>query len=302
MSDKIERVPRNFCALPEEQSSWHNSRVVIIPAPYDFTSTYVAGSRRGPEAIINASMNMELFDEELGIESCKIGIHTQEQLAPVAASPENMIEVVEEAVSEVVFGGKFPVLLGGEHSITIGAVKSLKHKHPGLSILQLDAHADLRNSYQGSRFSHACTGRRTAEMGELVLAGIRSLSAEEEAYRQNSSISYYPAADILSGQVKTEEIVSKLGKELYISVDLDVFDPSIMPATGTPEPGGLGWYDILKILRAACRGRTVVGFDLVELCPIPYNPAPDFLAAKLIYRLIGYIFSEELKSKKGGGK
>jgi agmatinase len=298
MTEKHERIPHNFGALPVNQSSWHNSRVVIVPVPYDLTSTYVTGSRRGPEAIIAASMNMELFDEEIENETSRIGIHTEGQLEQISASPERMLAAIEERVNEIASARKLPVMLGGEHSITIGALQALKKKHPHLSILQLDAHADLRDSYQGTKFSHACVGRRAAEAGTLVQAGIRSLSMEEQEFLNGSAIKQFPASEILREGRRPEEIVSNLGKELYITIDLDVFDPSVMPATGTPEPGGLGWYDVLKILRAACRERTVVGFDVVELCPIPYTIAPDFLAAKLVYRLIGYIFAGELKLKK----
>ena len=297
MNGKMSRIPHNFGALPEDLSSWKNSRVVIIPAPYDLTSTYVSGSRRGPEAIIAASMNMELYDEELGFETARIGIHTQEKIEPATASPGAMVEAVEVAVSKTALAGKLPVTLGGEHSVTIGAIKALVNEHPRLSILQLDAHADLRDSYQGTRLSHACAGRRAAELGSLVQAGVRSLSVEEEAFRKKSDVRTFFAADMVSGRVTPKEIASALGDELYVTIDLDVFDPSVMPATGTPEPGGLGWYYVTGLLREACRGRKVVGFDVVELCPMPYNVAPDFFAAKLVYRLIGYIFAGELGKK-----
>jgi agmatinase len=288
-------VPHNFCGLPEEFSSWLNARAAIIPVPYDLTSTYVSGSRRGPDAIISASMNMEQFDEELRVETFRIGIHTLDQLEAAAASPEEMVDAVEESVSQVIAAGKLPIMLGGEHSLTVGALRALRKKHRRLSILQFDAHADLRDSYQGTRFSHACAARRALEFGSVVQVGIRSLSAPEEEFRSGASaLKSFFAADIISGRAKPGEIIAALGEPLYITIDLDVFDTSIMPATGTPEPGGLGWYDVIGLLRSACEGRTVVGFDVVELCPIPSNVAPDFLAAKLVYRLIGYIFHKEL--------
>ncbi len=287
-------VPRNFCGLPPAYSSWDSARAVIIPVPYDLTSTYVSGSRSGPDAIIGASMNMEHFDEELRVETFRIGIHTQDRLEPTASSPDDMIAAVERAVGRVAAAGKLPVTLGGEHSITTGALRALKRRHRKLSILQLDAHADLRDAYQGTRQSHACAGRRAAEMGTLVQAGIRSLSAEEERFRLGSDVATFFAADIAEGRVSAQEIVAGLGEELYITVDLDALDPSVMPATGTPEPGGLGWYQLLGILRAACAGRRVVGFDVVELCPIPGNVAPDFLAVKLVYRMLGYVFADLL--------
>ena len=283
-------TPRNFCGLPPAFSSWDVSRAVIIPVPYDLTSTYVSGSRRGPGAIIDASMNLEQFDDELRCETFRIGIHTQDQIEPTASSPDEMLAAVERAVGRVAVAGKLPVTLGGEHSITVGALRALTKRHRRLSILQLDAHADLRDSYQGTRASHACAGRRAAEMGTLVQAGIRSLSAEEERFRATSDVATFFAADIVEGRALPQEIAAGLGEELYITIDLDAIDPAAMPATGTPEPGGLSWYQMLAILRAACAGRRVVGFDVVELCPIPGNVAPDFLAAKLVYRLLGYIF------------
>ncbi|MCX6356082.1 MAG: agmatinase [Candidatus Aureabacteria bacterium] len=294
MAEKAHRIPNNFCGLPEEFSSWRNSRVVIIPVPYDLTSTYVSGSRSGPRAIINASMNMEQFDEELKTENFRIGIHTQEQLETIASSPEPMMAAIEGAVEEVLAADKFPVLLGGEHSITIGALRAVRKKHRRISILHFDAHADLRDSYQGTSLSHACAGRRASEMGRLVQVGIRSLSAEEEEFRSKSEVRTFFAADLASGRAHLNEIISSIDGDLYITIDLDVFDPSIVPATGTPEPGGLTWYDVTGILRAACEGRRVVGMDVVELCPIMNSVASDFLAAKLVYRAIGYVFSGEL--------
>lgn len=291
MSKKYNRVPHNFCGLPEEFSSWRNSRAVIVPVPYDLTSTYVSGSRRGPDAIISASMNMEQYDEELRTETFRIGIHTQAQLEAAAASPDEMIDAVEDAVGRVVTAGKLPVMLGGEHSLTVGALRALRKKYRSLSVLQFDAHADLRDSYQGTRLSHACAARRAAEIGSVVQVGIRSLSASEEAYRAKApGVLTFFAADIMTGRVRPDEIAAAPGDPLYVTIDLDVFDPSIMPATGTPEPGGLGWYDVIGLLKNVCGGRTVVGFDVVELCPMPHNVAPDFLAAKLVYRLLGYIF------------
>jgi agmatinase len=236
-------------------------------------------------------MNMEQYDEELRTETSRMGIHTQDQLETAAASPDEMIDAVEDAVGRVVAAGKFPVMLGGEHSLTIGALRAFRKKHRTLSVLQFDAHADLRDSYQGTRLSHACAARRAAELGSVVQVGIRSLSAPEERYRSRTSeVSTFFAADMISGRVSPDEIVAAIGDPLYITIDLDVFDPSVMPATGTPEPGGLGWYDVIGLLRRVCEGRTVVGFDVVELCPMPSNVAPDFLAAKLVYRLLGYIF------------
>jgi len=240
-------------------------------------------------------MNMEQFDEELGTENFRVGIHTQDRLETVASSPEAMMGVIDTAVGEVLAAGKLPVVLGGEHSVTIGALRAVRGKFRRFSILHFDAHADLRDSYQGTPFSHACAGRRASEAGKLVQVGIRSLSREEEEFRRGASLQTFFAADIVSGRARPRDIVSGLEEDLYITIDLDVLDPAIMPATGTPEPGGLSWYDVTGILRAACEGRRVVGFDVVELCPDANGVAPAFLAAKLIYRLLGYIFMDELQ-------
>ncbi|MDD5555738.1 MAG: agmatinase [bacterium] len=288
---KPDRVPHNFCGLPERSSSWRTARAVVIPVPYDLTSTYVAGSRNGPAAIIAASTHMETYDEELGVETFRIGIHTQDPLETEASTPARMIAAVESAVGGVAAAGKLPVVLGGEHSVTAGALRALKKRHRRLSVLQFDAHADLRDSYQGTPFSHACAGRRALEAGTLVQVGIRSLSAEEARFRRGAAgLRTFFAADLVARRTDPREIVACLGDPVYITVDLDVFDPSVVPATGTPEPGGLGWYDVIGILREACAARRVVGFDVVELCPMPPGVASDFLAAKLVYRLLGYIF------------
>jgi agmatinase len=203
---------------------------------------------------------------------------------------------VERAVGEVMEADKLPVLLGGEHSVTIGALQAAKRRYPNFSVLQFDAHADLRDSYQGTRYSHACVGRRACELAGLTQVGIRSMCAEEAEFRKSSSVKTFFAADLANNDIPAGKIFSGLEENLYITIDLDVFDPSIMPATGTPEPGGLSWYTVLAILREACRKHKIIGFDVVELCPMPYNVAPDFLASKLIYRMLGYIFYGYLKA------
>ena len=291
-------------------------RFTVLSVPYDRTATYVKGASKGPAAIIEASAQVELYDEELETEPWKHGVETLPPLDVGDLTPEAMVEAVEGAVGEVVSisssGDSTPVLLGGEHSVTIGAVRALKKRYPELSVLQLDAHADLRDSYQGSRFNHACVGRRIIELCPLVQAGVRSLSAREAEFlsgrghgqdhgkgRSQNSVKTFFAKDLLSGpedkgrfNKAVEDIAASLSGEVYITIDIDCLDPSVMPATGTPEPGGLSWYEVLGILRAATKGRKgkkVVGFDLVELSPIEGMVAPDFLASRLVYRLMGYI-------------
>jgi agmatinase len=262
---------------------------VIVPVPYDLTSTYQPGSRRGPVAIIEASTNMELYDDELKKETYSTGIHTTMPLKVDSRGPKHMTSVVRRKISRLAALNKIPVILGGEHSISFGVVQAMKDKYPKLKVLQLDAHADLRNSYQKSPYSHASVARRISEICSLVQVGIRSLSKEEADFLPGSNIKSYSADFVSENKKWCETICKDLSGDVFISIDLDVFDPSIMPATGTPEPGGLYWKDILYLLRNISRSCKIRGFDVVELAPIPGLIAPDFMAAKLIYRLMGYI-------------
>ena len=297
----LEGVPfteLNFCGLEAGHSSLEGATFVVIPAPYDLTTSYMAGTRRGPLAIIEASTHMELFDEELGIETYRAGIHTLPLLEPTTSGPEDMIRRVEEVCSAVIGRDKIPVLLGGEHSLSIGMVRALKDRYPGISVLHLDAHADMRDVYNGSPYNHGCVSRRIYELCPVVQVGIRSISAEEAGFIRGSGIRTVYASQFLASPMD-RTIFDSLTDDLYITVDLDVFDPSLMPAVGTPEPGGLGWYAVLLVLREAIRGRHVVGFDVVELSPIPGCIAPDYLAARLVYRIMGYIIQER-KRREGG--
>ncbi len=268
------------------------ARVVIIPAPYEGTVTYRKGTRNGPYAIFEASKYMELYDEEMNAETFKIGIHTMPPLDIASLSPEAMIRAVQKAERDVLAAGKFPVLIGGEHSVSIGAVKAAKEAAGDISILHFDAHHDLRDEYEGSKNSHACVGRRMQEIASLVQLGIRSASKEDRDFlsSQNNISRVVSAYDILNDTLWDRKALESLKEKVYISIDLDVLDTSIMPAVGTPEPGGLGWYLMLDILKLVAQNREVIGFDVVELSPLSGNIAPDFLASKLIYRLLGYIF------------
>src|SRR3972149_4739254 len=279
----------NYGGIDASNSSFSEAMFVVLPVPYDLTSTYQSGSRRGPLAILEASANMELYDEELGKETYLSGIHTVLPLEADARGPKEMIASVRGAVGQVLASDKIPVVLGGEHSISFGAVQAMKDKYPQISVLQLDAHADLRNAYQGSPYSHAAVARRIAEICPLVQAGIRSLSAEEAAFMAEGGVQTFSAGFIHQGKGWREEICGKLSGDLYVTIDLDVLDPAVMPATGTPEPDGLSWRDVLGLLGEVSRRCRIRGFDVVELAPIPGMIAPDFLAAKLIYRLMGYL-------------
>ena len=278
-----EFAPFNFGALGDDLSSLGDAHVVILPVPYDSTSTYLAGSREGPQAIICASRNMELFDEELGFEPSRVGIHTLPFLEPVTGSPDEMVRIVSSVVDSHLGAEKFVVLLGGDHILSVGSVLALKKRRDSLGVIQFDAHADLRESYQGTRMSHACTGRRLAEMCPLLQVGTRSMSQAEHEFRASCDIRSLSPSHIeeFSGRL------SDLPEEVYVSIDVDVLDPSIMPSVGTPEPGGLSWAQMADLTDEIARTKKVVGFDVTELRPIPGLVAPDFLAAKLVYRLIG---------------
>lgn len=295
----------NFGGFPRETFEGKETRYAVLSVPYDLTASYISGMRNGPRAIIEASTHMELYDEELGCEPCEAGIETWPQVESTAVGPEEMIRRVRDGVAGILDAGKVPVMLGGEHSITLGLVQALLERHPKMSVLQLDAHADMRDTYQDTPFNHACVARRISELCPIVQVGIRSLSVDEAEFlgaekkagrKAKSRIATHYASEVLSG-INWDRVSRELTDEICITIDLDVFDPSIMPATGTPEPGGLGWYDVLGVLRNVISKKKVVGFDVVELCPLPGNIAPDFLAAKLVYKIMGYM-NEGAKGKR----
>jgi agmatinase len=263
--------------------------VVVLPVAYDGTAEWHGGARDGPRAIIEASRYLELYDDELDREICEVGIHTLPELPPEMAGPEHMVQRVYEVTRGLLAKDKTVLMLGGEHTLTLGMVRAYREKYPALSVLQLDAHADLRDSYLGTRFSQATVMRRVCELCPIVPVGIRSLSQEEQRFMAEAGIVPFYACDLISGEVTNQQIVASLTKEVYLTIDLDVLDPSIMPAVGTPEPGGIGWYQILALLREVARARHIVGFDLVELCPGEGPAACAFTAAKLAYKLVGYI-------------
>jgi len=282
-------VPKTFADLPAPYSAAETARVAILPAPYDGTSTWVKGADRGPAAVIDASAHLELYDIETGTEVYRMGISTERALDG-SGSPEEMAARVREAVGRLLDRGRLPVLLGGEHSVTIGAVAAAASRFRGLSVLQLDAHADLRPTFEGSAYNHACVMSRVREMCPFVQVGIRSMDVEEKAFLPEGRVFFAERIQIKEGPGWMDAVVAALADTVYLTVDLDVFDPSLVPSTGTPEPGGLGWYPVLALLRRVCRSRRLVAFDVVELCPSSFNRAPDFLAAKLVYKILSYIF------------
>lgn len=264
------------------------SKVVLLPVPYDATSTYIKGAAKAPAAILDASYQLENYDIETGTEPYKAGIYTDEPVTE-DSSPEKMVAAVHTAASKHLAQGKFVVTIGGEHSVSVGAIKAHAETFKDLCVLQFDAHADLRNEYHGSKFNHACVMARVKEFCPIVQVGIRSIDTIETKSIDPERIFF--AQDIYNNRAYINKVIDKLTDNVYITIDLDVFDPSIMPSTGTPEPGGLLWYDVLALLRAVCEKKNVVGFDVVELCPNQDNNAADFTAAKLIYKLLAYKFA-----------
>jgi len=288
-SSKMKEV-FNFGQLPGEFSNIETARIVILPVAYDGTSTWRKGADKGPDAIIEASANMELYDIETDSEVYKKGIFT-DSIIEADVSAGGMVEAINQEVQGYIEQGKFVVVIGGEHSISIGAVKAHSRFYQGLTVLQLDAHSDLRQQYNGSEYNHACVMARVAEICPVVQVGIRSMDSSEKAYINPEKIFF--AKDIYNNKDWFSKAVSKLSDKVYVTFDVDVFDPSVMPSTGTPEPGGLLWYDVLEFLKLVFEQRDVVGFDVVELCPDEANKAPDFMAAKLIYKLLSYKFTRQ---------
>jgi agmatinase len=286
VSGELFLPPRTFAAIPPRYAALETAKVVILPVPYDSTTSYKGGAREGPRAIISASQYLELYDIELNREIHRVGIHTLPELEPVMSAPEKMIERVYQATKDLLQRERLVVMLGGEHSLTLGSVKAHREKYQKLSVLQLDAHADLRDEYLGTKYSHACVMRRIWELCPTVSVGIRSLSLEEHEFLQEHELKTFYAEDYTEHLIL--EVLSALSPEVYVTIDLDVFDPGIMSAVGTPEPGGLAWQQVLSLLRAVAQEKRIVGFDIVELCPMEGPTSCAFLAAKLTYKLIGY--------------
>lgn len=271
-----------YCALGDEFSS-QEAPIVVLPLPYDETCSWMKGTAKGPQAILEASRYMELYDIDTDSNVAEKGIRTAET-PRLPKDPEKMVEKVEEIASELIGDGKFVVGLGGEHSVSIGLVKAQKRAHPRLSVLQLDAHSDLRDSYLGSRYNHACVMARIGELCPIVQAGIRSMG-EEELERMDKKRVFFAGKPL-----DAESVIALLSDEVYVTIDLDVLDPSEMPSVGTPEPGGLRWNEVVELLAKVAEKKKVVGFDVVELCPNASNKAPDFLASKLTYTFLSRIF------------
>lgn len=278
-----------FGNLPARYSGEETSKIVILPVPYDGTSTWIKGADRGPEALLSASANLELYDIETDTEVFRKGIFTDDPVNE-KESPDKLVNAVYRRVSYWLSRGKFVVTLGGEHTVSIGAIRAYAEFTPGLSVLQIDAHADLRNEYEGSRFNHACVMARVGEICPFVQVGIRSMDSSEKGNIQKERIVW--SYEMIEKDMWINKVISLLSEYVYVTFDLDAFDPSIMPSTGTPEPGGLTWNSVMKLFSTLTVEKKIVGFDVNELCPIKDLKAPDFLAAKLVYKILSYRFKD----------
>lgn len=281
----------NYGEFDEEFMMYENAAIAVLPVPYDGTSTWLKGADKGPEAILEASANMEFYDIETDSEVYTHGIAT---LEPVTenSSPEAMAEEVERRVDAILKDKKFPVILGGEHSVSIGVFRAFAKHYDNFSILQLDAHSDMRDEYEGSSHNHACVMARGKEVASVAQVGIRSCDSSEKVNIDPDRIFY--AYEIKESDTTwMYEVSQKLNDNVYVTIDLDVFDPAYMPSTGTPEPDGLAYREVINFLKLINERHNIIGLDVVELCPNDVNKAPDFLASKLIYQILSMRFLNE---------
>lgn len=285
-----ESVPDNFLGLDPRECEYRNARFAILPIPYDATTSFGVGTRDGPRAIISASQQVELYDEELGRETITGGVATLDPLSPDVSGPKATVLRIYEAARRVVRDKKFLFSLGGEHSISSGLVRAVAERHKKLSVLQIDAHADLRAEYQGSPWSHAAVMRRIHDLGvPAVAVGIRNYSRDEALFIRKSKKPIFSPRECRSNPSWIEEIVGLLSDEVYVTIDIDGFDPAYAPGTGTPEPGGLDWFQVNELLKAVSQRRRIVAADIVEVKPLPPSSVTEFLAARLAHRLMGLV-------------
>lgn len=269
---------------------YSDSGIIIVPVPYDQTSTWMKGADKGPAAILEASVNLEFYDIETSSEAHLTGIYTVEPVIE-RETPGKLVNAVYDRTLSLLSDKKFPVVIGGNHTVSIGAIKAFSKYFDNLSVLQLDAHTDLRQEYEGSEFNHACVMARARECAPIVQVGIRSMSLCELPYAEKDRIFY--SHELFYNKNLYSKAIDMLTENVYITIDLDVFDPSVMPSTGTPEPGGPEYFELIHFLRDVIVKKNVVGFDVVELCPSPANKTPDFVAAKVIYQLLSYRFAKK---------
>lgn len=285
---------KTYAGIPEKYARLEDAKVVLLTVPYDGTSTWQKGADKGPEAFLHASENMETFDIETRTEPYKKGIY----LAPAItenSSPEKMVEAVHKTTKSYINQGKFVTIFGGEHSISIGTIRAFRESFNDLTVVQMDAHADLRPEYEGTKCNHACAMYEASQNCNLIQIGIRSMDVSELEHMDENQV--YFAHEMVNDEDWVTDSIHQMTENVFITIDLDAFDPSILPSTGTPEPGGLLWYETLGYLKKIFKKKNVVGFDIVELCPNPNEKSSDFLAAKLYYKMLAYKFKYQSNKK-----
>jgi len=284
----MKRNEKNYAGIEDEFSRYEKAEVVLIPVAYDGTSTWQKGADKGPKAFLDASENMELYDIETNSEVYRKGIFLNEELSGFT-SPDDMVKTVHDEVKDHIKNRKLVTLIGGEHSISIGTIRAFNESFQDLTVLQIDAHADLRKSYEGSEFNHACALHEASQNTNLIQVGIRSMDISERKYISKDKTFF--AHEMVLDEFWTDKAIDLMTENVFVTIDLDSFDPSLMPSTGTPEPGGLLWYETLDFLKRIAEEKKIVGFDIVELCPNDIDKSSDFLAAKLYYKILSYIYN-----------
>ena len=280
----------NYAGIPDKFAQLETAKVVLIPVPYDGTSTWGKGADKGPDAFLKASENMELYDIETDTEVYEQGVFLADPVTE-NSSPEAMVKAVHDVTKDFIKRNKFVTLFGGEHSISIGSIRAFNECFDNLTVLHIDAHADLRESYEGTKCNHACAVHEASQTTNLIQIGIRSMDAIEKTFMDEEKTFF--AHDMVNDEYWMDKVIDLMTGNVFITFDLDAFDPSILPATGTPEPGGLFWYETLDFLKKVFEEKNVVGFDIVELCPNKNDKSSDFLAAKLYYKMLSYKFMDE---------
>ncbi|MEB3013178.1 MAG: agmatinase [Capnocytophaga gingivalis] len=289
-------MENTYAGIPAENATYENSKVVLVTVPYDGTSTWGKGADKGPELFLDASENMELYDIETDTEPYLQGVYMAGEVSE-KSSPEKMVEAVYQKTKELVKDReKLFTLIGGEHSVSIGSIRAVGEEYHNLTVLQLDAHTDLRPEYHGSKNNHACAVFEANQKHKLVQVGIRSMDAEEKQYLPHKRVFF--AHEIAKNDNWIKDVLDKVSGNVYITIDLDAFDPSIAPSTGTPEPGGLQWYPTLKLLKKVFKKCNVVAFDIVELMDSPQAKPTAFLAAKLYYKMLAYYHKYNKNNKE----
>ncbi|NJX15377.1 agmatinase [Tamlana crocina] len=281
---------KTYAGIPEEFAKLERAKIVLIPVPYDGTSTWQKGADKGPDAFLDASENMELYDIETGTEVYQQGVFLADAVTE-NSSPEAMVEAVHQTTKKYIKKNKFVTVFGGEHSISIGTIRAFNEMYPNLTVLHIDAHADLRKEYEGTTCNHACAVYEASQTTNLIQVGIRSMDIMEKTVMDEEKT--YFAHDMAVDDTWVDSAIDQMTDNVFITFDLDAFDPSILPSTGTPEPGGLLWYETLEFLKQVFAEKNVVGFDIVELCPNKNEKSSDFLAAKLYYKMLSYKFLDE---------